>query len=142
MTVIAWDGKTLAADRAATNCGFKNTVCKVHRVPDGIVAFSGDGDAAMTLLEWFKAGRINGYPAAQTGDVRASAFFVGNDGRLLVYDKGAHPTPYLQPFAAMGSGRDYALAAMHLGRDAKAAVEVACALDSDCGNGIDTLTLD
>ena len=37
--------------------------------------------------------------------------------------------------------RDFALAAMHLGKSAREAVEVACALDVFCGNGIDTLEL-
>ena len=42
----------------------------------------------------------------------------------------------------MGHGRDFTLAAMHLGHDARTAVEVACALDAFCGCGIDTLTLE
>jgi hypothetical protein len=143
MTIIAWDGKTLAADKSATNCGWSNTVTKVYRVPGGLVAFSGDADAAMDLLAWFQGGRVpSDYPACQKTDDRGSAFFVDNDGALWTYDKSVNPQRYEQRFAAMGSGRDYALAAMYLGFDAVRAVEVACALDNDCGNGIDALELE
>ena len=45
-------------------------------------------------------------------------------------------------FAASGSGRDYARAVMHMGHRAWDAVAVACALDTECGNGIDTLQHD
>lgn len=143
MTVIAWDGKTLAADKAASNCGWKNTVTKIYSVPGGMVGFSGDSDAAHDLLEWFRAGRVAAnYPKCQSSDSRASAVFISETGQLMVYDKSANPNLYEQPFYALGSGRDYALATMYLGFDARRAVEVACAMDSDCGNGIDTLTLE
>jgi hypothetical protein len=143
VTIVAFDGKTLAADRAATNCGWSNTVTKIRRVPGGIVGFCGDGDGAMDLLAWFRGGRKGtGYPACQKSDNRASALFIDAEGRIWCYDKSVHPSLYEQPFYALGSGRDYALAAMHLGHDARKAVEVACALDNDCGNGIDVLELE
>lgn len=41
---------------------------------------------------------------------------------------------------AIGTGRDYARAAMHLGRNAVEAVQVAILFDENCGNGVDTLT--
>lgn len=142
MTVVCWDGKTLAADKKATNCGWANTVTKIHRVPGGIVGLSGDGDAARDLLEWFRAGRVPAdYPKCQQSDNRGSAFFIDESGQIWSYDKTVNACPYEQPFCAMGSGRDYALAAMYLGFDARRAVEVACALDNDCGNGIDALEL-
>lgn len=142
MTIIAWDGKTLAADKAASNCGWQNTVTKIFRVPGGIVGFSGDSDAAHDLLAWFRAGRaVAGYPKCQTGESRASAIFISQEGQLMAYDKSPNPNIYEQPFYAMGSGRDYALAAMYLGFDARKAVEVACAMDNDCGRGIDTIEL-
>jgi ATP-dependent protease HslVU (ClpYQ) peptidase subunit len=41
---------------------------------------------------------------------------------------------------AIGSGRNYAMAAMYLGKTAAEAVAVAAALDSSVGCGITTLT--
>jgi hypothetical protein len=143
LTIIAWDGKTLAGDRAATNCGYHNTVKKIHRVPGGLVGLCGDGDGAQDLLAWFRAGRPAGeYPKCQTTDDRGSAYFVDAEGVLWSYDKTVNAARYEQKFAAMGSGRDYALAAMYLGHDARRAVEVACALDNGCGNGIDALEIE
>lgn len=142
MTIIAWDGKTLAADKAATNAGFANTVTKIYRIPGGLVGFAGDGDSALDLLAWFKAGMVAAdYPACQKGDNRASAIFIDDERRIWGYDKSPNAQLNEQPFAAMGCGRDYALAAMYLGKTASEAVQVACALDAYCGNGIDTLEL-
>jgi ATP-dependent protease HslVU (ClpYQ) peptidase subunit len=62
----------------------------------------------------------------------------------LVYNGAGVGTgePVEDPFIAFGAGRDYAMAAMHLGCDAHRAVEVACVFDTGCGMGIDTLELD
>lgn len=143
MTVIAWDGTTLAADKAGTNCGYRRTVTKIFRVPDGIVGFAGDGSRAMALLEWFRDGMNPAkYPAFQSDpDLAVGCIFIGQDGRNCAYLHTPYPEHHLDRFDAIGSGRDYALAAMYLGLDARRAVEVACALDNGCGNGIDTLEL-
>lgn len=66
-------------------------------------------------------------------EIRSDGFFR--------YEKVPYPARVEDKFTATGCGRDYALAAMFLGHDARAAVEVACALDAHCGNGIDTLEL-
>lgn len=143
MTVIAWDGKTLAADRAATNCGYRRTLTKIFRVPGGMVGFAGDGSRAMALLEWFRNGRDPAaYPAFQRGDEAVGCIFIGEQGENLGYLYTPYPEVHMDRFDAIGSGRDYALAAMYLGHDARRAVEVASALDNGCGNGIDTLTLE
>jgi len=144
MTIVAWDGKTLAADRAATNCGYRRTLTKIFRVPGGLVGFAGDGSRAMALLEWFRAGcKPDEYPAFQRdAETAVGNIFVTNEGESLTYLYTPYPERRLDRFDAIGSGRDYALAAMHLGCDAKQAVQVACALDNGCGNGIDTLTLE
>jgi|SRR6187549_24233 len=143
MTVIAWDGKTLAADKASTWVGYASMVTKIYRVPAGIIGFSGDGDHAMALLEWFREGmQRDKYPPAQLTEQRASGVLITLDRRILIYDKTPFPQYNQQPYYAIGAGRDYALAAMFLGHDARRAVEVACAIDINCGNGIDTLTLE
>jgi hypothetical protein len=142
MTVIAWDGKMLAADKASTSSGYLGTVTKIYRVPGGIVGFSGDADKAMDLLEWFRKGRhAEHYPAGQK-EGGADALFIDAEGRVFMFDKTHNATMREEKFVAMGCGRDYALAVMYLGHDARRAVEVACALDNGCGKGIDTLELE
>lgn len=143
MTVIAWDGTTLAADKQATAVGYGYTVTKLHRLRDGgLVAFAGDGDGAMALLAWLNTARNpTEYPEDQkTNDV--SAFVVQPGRKTVSYGKSAYPQHIEDPVYAMGHGRDFALAALHCGKSAREAVDLACKLDVYCGNGIDTLTLE
>jgi hypothetical protein len=117
-------------------------VTKIFRVPDGLVGFAGDGSRALALLEWFRAGRkVADYPDFQKGDDAVGCLFVDLDGIPWGYHHTAYPERHEDRFDAIGSGRDYALAAMYLGHPAEKAVEVACALDNGCGNGIDVLEL-
>lgn len=143
MTVIAFDGKTLAADKMSCSHGYGYTVTKIHRLRDGgIAAFSGDGDSAMALLAWLDAARNPATYPEQQRDNDTSAFVVQPDGSRWSYGKTPYPQRIECQLYAMGHGRDFALAAMHCGKTAREAVELACALDVFCGNGIDTMTLE
>lgn len=140
MTVIAWDGKVLAGDKQASCAGVASTVTKVHKVPGGIVGFAGHADTIGDMLVWFKGNRESEFPPSAK-DGATSALFVADDGKVLIYCSGPNPMPEAEKFYAIGAGRDYALAAMHLGFGAKKAVETACALSTTCGRGIDVLRL-
>lgn len=143
MTCIAWDGKTLAADKRAVSVGFKGgTVTKIHRWKGGLCAFAGDFDMGMLLVQWLRTGaNPDAYPKRQQSDNPTTFLVIFNDGRTARYEREPIALPFENLPQATGSGRDYALAAMYLGCDARKAVEVACALDISCGNGIDTLDL-
>lgn len=143
MTVIAWDGKTLAADKRAVLAGFQGgTVTKIHRWPGGLCAFAGDLDIGMQMVAWLRGGaRPEEFPKRQADENAASFLVVNADGTTVRYERAPIPLLFENVKQAMGSGRDYALAAMHLGCDARRAVEVACALDQNCGNGIDAIDL-
>lgn len=143
MTVVAWDGKTLAADKMSCSAGYGYTVTKLHRLRDGsIVGFCGNGDEAMALLAWLNAAQNPAaYPEGQK-DSDTSAFVVRPDGSCWSCGKTPYPQRLECPMYAMGHGRDFALAAMHCGKTAGQAVELTCNLDVFCGNGIDTLTLE
>lgn len=143
MTILAWDGTMLAADKGAYNNGvLLNTVTKIYRIPGGLLGLDGDGDCALDLLAWFRTDRDpSKYPECQKGESRAGAVFIDTKRRIWQFDKSPNPQLNEQKQFASGHGRDFALAAMYLGHDAKRAVEVACHFDVYCGNGIDTLTL-
>jgi ATP-dependent protease HslVU (ClpYQ) peptidase subunit len=144
MTVIAWDGKTLAADKQSTSHNMARTTTKIHRVHDGLVALSGDGPHAHALLDWFRGDREKTeWPKASDRDEAGHIIHITRAG-VFVYNGNGSPfgEPIEDRFIAFGAGRDYAMAAMYLGCDALRAVEVACAFDVGCGKGIDTLTLD
>ncbi len=141
MTCIAWDGKTLAADKRATTGGLIAAVTKIHRIGDLIVGGSGDLTFIGPMLEWIKAGRDPAtFPASQKDkDDWQPVLVIERDGTPSLYERTPYPLRFEQQHVAIGSGGEYARAAMHLGCTARAAVEVAIALDCGCGNGIDVL---
>lgn len=143
MTIIAWDGKTLAADKRATYGGMICTVTKIFRVGDLLVGGSGELPFVLAMVEWVRSGRnIDAFPVAQRDkDDWQATLVIEADGTPSLYERTPYPVRYEHHGVAIGSGREYARAALHLGKTSVEAVEVACALDSSCGNGIDTLEL-
>ncbi len=138
MTVIAWDGKTLAADKRAVCAGACTTVTKIFRVGESLIGCSGDIGPSLALLAWFRDGHDpEKYPVKDTESARL--LVIHRDGTILRYES-AHPFTVEDTMFAAGSGRDFALAALRLGRSAREAVALTCTLSSECGNGIDTLT--
>lgn len=141
MTVIAFDGKTLAADkRAITGGGIVRTVTKIERFGAFLLAITGGIDVGFELREWFKAGaKPDQFPEAARED--KSVLIAIRKGMVMTYASGPYPMVIEAEKCAFGSGRDYAEAAMYLGKSAIEAVKVACVFQSDCGNGIDMLEL-
>lgn len=144
MTVIAWDGKTLAADRLVCFGGTRAHVTKIRRVGDLIIGGAGATELIYAMLDWFDKGADpKEFPTSQRERNNCpSILVVTRDAKILHYESTPDPIVIENKFWAIGSGSTFALAAMHLGRDSREAVEVACALDSNCGNGIDMLTLE
>lgn len=142
MSVIAWDGKTLAADKRACLGTLIRTVTKIYKVNSALVAYAGDADAGEEMLAWLVDGAVpKDFPPHQRNDDRWSGLLViWPDGTLWKYERTPYPLKFPPQQFAIGSGRDFALAAMFLGKDAVEAVHVACAFDSGCGNGVDFLT--
>lgn len=141
MTVIAWDGKTLAADKRASGGATHTTVTKVRRIFGMLVGGSGTGSEVRRVIAWIEAGAEPAKWPNPINDASEVVCVWRAAGRpvLGVYFNSAYPMICEDKFYALGTGSGVALAAMHLGRTAKEAVELACVLCSDCGNGIDTL---
>lgn len=143
MTCIAWDGKALAADKRATCGGMICTVTKIFKVDNLLVGGAGELPFVLAMVEWVRNGRkAEAFPVDQRGDKDwQPVLVIEADSTPSLYERTPFPVRYEQPHIAIGSGREFARAAMHLGKSAREAVEVASALDVNCGNGIDTLTL-
>lgn len=142
MTVVAWDGKTLAADKRGIAGGLPFTVTKLFRAADRLIGFSGNADRMGQLRNWFESGMDpEKYPQIDK-DAPAWCMAIRRNGTIERYEASPYPIIVEEKQHAMGNGRDYALAAMHLGCDAARAVEVACHFDANCGNGVDTLVFD
>lgn len=144
MSVIAWDGKTLAADKRACYGTTILTTTKIFRVGDCLVGYTGDAVFGEQMLAWIRAGaNVEDFPAAQRDkDDWCGVLVITPEGKVSRYERTPNPMTYEDEFFAAGSGGDFALAAMHLGKTAREAVELACKLDSGCGNGVTELTLE
>lgn len=139
MTVVCWDGTTLAADRRATMGGHTFPITKIFRIRDVLVGFSGAADRIGSFRRWVEFGCDDrSYPPNPENDCVVMVM-LHRDGRIERYEDQPFPIVVEDTVHATGSGRDYARAAMHLGCDAQKAVEVACLFDENCGNGIDVL---
>lgn len=137
MSVIAYDGKTLASDCMGVISGRMVTAHKMIKKDCGIVlAWTGIQEHGMGMAEWYIEGcNIDKFPKFQEGDDWV---------RLLVYDNGIlgyyEQYPILQvvndKIAAWGCGGDYAMGAMTAGKTAVEAAEIACELSPYCGKGV------
>ena len=142
MTVIAWDGNTLAADKRTSFGGSHCTTTKVRRVGDTLVSGCGTSALLREMLRWLEDGADpSKFPAAQRDSKESvSLLVVPRNGHLLQYETGPYPLVIEDLRWAVGSGRDFAVMAMHLGKSAIEAVELTAQFCSDCGNGVDFLT--
>lgn len=143
MSVIAWDGKTLAADKRASIGNLIRTTTKIFRHGgEALVGYAGNADAGEEVLEWFRSGGDpDKFPASQRDkDDWDGLMVVWRNGTIWKYERTPYPIRFEPQHFAIGSGRDFALAAMYLGRSAQQAAELASVFDSSCGNGVDALT--
>ena len=143
MTVVAFDGRSVAADRRLNYGSMTGQTCKVFQTAHGILGGAGNLAQIREMLAWLNKGALpKDFPDAQrNANDSPTLMRVLPTGQVLIYEHSPYPYQIDSPFWAIGSGSAYAMAAMHLGRSSREAVEVACALDSSCGNGIDELAL-
>lgn len=142
MTVIAFDGKTVAADKQATFNGFRHTVTKIERHGDMIFGCSGELAQGKEMFQWIMAGCDPAtFPKSQRDRDDWATVMVVQGGKVRVYERTPYPFEIEDPVYAIGSGREIAMTAMFLGFDARRAVAVACKLDTGCGMGVDAIDL-
>lgn len=141
MTVICWDGKTLAADRMVIDGCAKLPGTKIHRINGELFGASGCWSTGMARFDWVRAGMDPAtYPVV--GDDQFSRLLrITAAGEIMLYTVNGFPMRYESRFYAIGSGSEFAMAAMYLGHTAAQAVHVACELSNECGMGVDTLEL-
>ena len=143
MTIVVWDGKVLATDRAATDGAVQWEVTKAwyHQDPVlGTVVLSGTGPlrTILAMRDWYIAGAL----APEFPNLQLSSkwchFLVATSSRLLRYEQGDIPIDHGTNQCAFGEGRDFAYGAMAMGADAPTAVGVANKFSPHCGHGVNT----
>lgn len=144
MSVVAWDGSTVAADRQMTNGNRVGIARKIWRLDDGTV-IAGTGGLAQTivLLRWYIAGHdAAGWPERQQlADDWSRLIVFPPDGEPFMYEQECCQIPVQAAFEAWGSGGELAVGAMSFGATARQAVEIACRFDATCGNGCDAFDI-
>lgn len=143
MSVIAWDGKSIVADKMMTNEGMQSIATKLFKLNSGeIAAFTGDLCEGLALIDWYNNGhKKEDWPEFQTMENFTRMVVATSDG-IVFYDQLPVAVKIQDKFHAWGSGRDYAMGAMSMGATAMEAVEIACKHSIHCGNGVDSFKLE
>lgn len=144
MTVIAYDGRFVAADRLITNdSGMRGVSQKLVIWEGQVLTTVGAADHGEALIIWFKDGKNpKAFPDANAGGEKGAYLYVFGKGQQVMCFQ-TWPAPILFPMTefAAGCGADIARTALHLGRDAREAVKVANELNCFCGGGVDYVDL-
>lgn len=143
MSIVVWDGKTLAADKQVTSGELAKTGTKIRRLKNGeIVAFTDCVENGLLLMKWYENGaKVEDWPEFQKDKEDWSTLIVARNGACFYYQQQPEPQMVEDHFAAGGSGRDFAYGALATGADARKAVEIASRFNVHCGMGIDAFDL-
>lgn len=131
MTTIACGDGYMAADSQATGDA-KCHVRKIERVRDTLVGFAGTAGGARWAIQWLRKGADPKDPPCMD-DVQ---LLVYSSRGIWIYDEDFTPYQVLDHYAAIGSGEQAALAALHLGKEPREAVEVAKRIDAYTGGRV------
>lgn len=149
MTTIAFDGRSIAADRM---CSIGNTPVRsphpkirrlVYKNLPAVMGTSGSVEYGHALVDWLQAGAHAGKEPelSNDGDSNYCTVLLATKESVYLFSNSCVGVPLgAIPWAA-GSGADYALGAMAAGASAKRAVEIAITLDVNSGCGVDVLRL-
>jgi ATP-dependent protease HslVU (ClpYQ) peptidase subunit len=138
MTTVAWDGKSLAADRRMA--GWMDAG-KIFKLKDGrVLAGAGWLDEIIEVAAWLdNGGDERDKPTVDAEDDESATDYLLIDGDKCYW----LTAPYLRPvevldgMAAVGSGAKFALGAMEAGKTAAEAVVIASKFDPHTGGGVD-----
>jgi hypothetical protein len=145
MTTVAFDGTRMAADTMSDNGGLRMPTHKIFRTDAFVLGGCGAyGDISkhfmaikhMTVAEVLE----HGYPDWDDDDGGPGMILVGRrNPALAFYLCGPTWAKIERRYHAIGSGRDYALAAMSLGHDAESAVKLAISFDVYSGGEVEVV---
>ena len=136
MTTIAASlvHKEIAADSMCSGEGGYYSVCKLRHWKDGVAGAAGDW---VQILKFFNSiengGDLDSDCDVECMELRAEGIYV--------YESTLIPARIKEPFYAIGTGSAYAIAAMHLGKSPREAVEIAALFDPATRGPIDVITV-
>ena len=141
MTVVVWDGKSLATDRQA-NDGYMKWEAEtarsmVRQTEHYIVSGVGTLGSILKMRDCFKA---NGNLSTLEVQPNSAELIVVSSKGLTVWSSNGTSVELSAPMA-FGEGREYALGAMAMGATAQEAVQIANEYSLHCGKGVSCYTL-
>ncbi len=140
MTTIAASRSQIAGDQKCTDDGTAFRTRKIRRIGQAVVGAAGNSGSISKFFKWLEAADPDADPPKFGKDDELAALVLTPAG-LFAYDTTCEPEEILDDFYAVGSGKQAALAAMHLGCDPKSAVEIACKVDDATSGPVDMLEL-
>lgn len=147
MTVIAYKAGVMAADSRETwGDSSVNTCLKLFEKRIGkrthVIGTAGGSYSGMVFVDWYGSGKEPPEALTEHLDLEEDFECLVWDGKqLLTVNHLCRLVPVIEPFAAVGSGRKAALAAMHMGATAARACEIACKIDAYCALPVRTIKL-
>lgn len=143
MTVVCFDGKTLAGDKFSMGHSI-NMITKVFKINGMLVGFSGKSVLIEIVKEWAKRGfNKEDMPEEQKDPEKfIQIICINQDRQILVYENSHIPWINERGIHGIGSGCDIALGAMAAGKSAVEAVRITCKFSVACGLGIDSVSFD
>ena len=149
MTIVVWDGNSLATDRQANDGSQKWESDKAWYISrdEKVHIVSGVGvlQDIIELREWYRTGSSkNKFPIPSRSNrvsLTAQLIVVNETDGLIVYEGTPHPIVRGFIPCAFGDGKDFAMGALSMGASSVEAVAVANEHSLHCGKGVTELSL-
>lgn len=139
MSVIVWDGVTLASDSDMNDGQVKVPFEKIWREGQRLCGVVGPVSDCLKLRAWVKEGSIpDKYPTISPD---AYLVIVYPNGELTRFTASGIPIATFHKRLALGTGRDFAYGAMFMGASAEDAVRAAIKYSASCSGEVRTLKL-
>lgn len=136
MTTIAAKASTgeIAADSMVSGDDSFYLVEKLRRGQESVYGGCGDWDKLLTFYNSLESG------SGLDSDTDVTVLELRSDG-IWIYESTIIPAKIKNDFWAIGTGANFAIAAMHLGLSPAEAVKLACLYDTSSHEPIDVMTL-
>ena len=142
MSVIAWDGRIIAADMISLSGGKIGRATKLDQFDSEVIGWVGELAVGLMLRDWYLSGAEKAdFPEAQKDKDRRSTLIVADINGCNIYDSEPVAIPVEDKFCAWGCGEDFATGAMAAGRSAVESIEIAIKYCNGCGVGITAFDL-
>ena len=138
MTIVVWDGTTLAVDRGVTDGFTMWEQDKAWKLDDIVITGSGHMASVIAMRDWYMNGsNPDTFPNKLVMGDNYSELIVVSRAGLIRFEKTYIPFEHGHNKCAFGSGKDFAYGALAMGATAEQAVSIANHFSIHCGMGVD-----